>query len=134
MEVEAAPVVLAVDDAVVGAVLGADGDGLAAEVEVLVPRSGVGAVGDQNYIVSRQGRVDGRLNRRVFIRHVQCPTKVQRHVDGPRGVGRLRVQDCKHAPVEATRQFADIYAEYDLVDITTGLPAGRINLQPGAIL
>jgi len=74
MKVETPPITFAVDEARSGAVLGADRDGSAAEVEVLVAGAPVCAVEDQDRVAIGRGvdalldGVEGVLRRAVLQR------------------------------------------------------------------
>ena len=62
VEVKATSIILAVDNAVCWSVLALDGDGLAVEVQVLVPVAYIYTVSHQENISVRRG-IDGLLNR-----------------------------------------------------------------------
>jgi len=63
-------VVLAIDNAIFGAGLGADGDGFAEEVYVAVSGAFVGAICNEDSVAGNSG-VDSRLDGGVLARHVQ---------------------------------------------------------------
>ena len=57
-----------IDHATIGAVFGSDGNGLAAELDLVITGSGVDSIGDDHFVAVTCG-VDAGLDGRVVLRH-----------------------------------------------------------------